>query len=219
MLRVGLTGELGSGKSTVARLLAAHGAIVLSSDEMGRVMMQPGEPVYLAIVHHFGPCVQLPDGQLDRPALARLAFDPEYPRVDELNDIVHPAVITEQERLTAAIARTQPDAIVIVESALLFTTKIAGIDKRFDCIVLVTAPEATKIERFVARATGGRQPAPEEQDALKKDGLARLSKQRTTGVADFTLENNSGMDDLTRKVNALWNELLKLATSKLKTRN
>src|ERR1700761_2076094 len=101
MLRVGLTGELGAGKSTVARMLAERGAHVYSSDEMGRALMQPGQPVYDEIVAQFGPDVVRPEGSLDRGALARMAFDPARPRVEELNAIVHPAVLAVQARLLA----------------------------------------------------------------------------------------------------------------------
>ena len=90
MLRVGLTGELGSGKSTVAHLLGQYGAVVLSSDEMGRALMQPGAPVFAAIADAFGPGVLASDGTLDRKALAALAFAPKHPRVEELNCLIHP---------------------------------------------------------------------------------------------------------------------------------
>jgi dephospho-CoA kinase len=118
MLRVGLTGSLGSGKSTAARMFAALGAHVLQSDAIGRNLMQPGETVHAAIAAHFGPGVVLPDGTLDRAALAQIAFAEE--RVEELNAIVHPAVIARQSELSEQIARSQPDAVVIVESALIF---------------------------------------------------------------------------------------------------
>ena len=93
MLRVGLTGDLGSGKSTVARMLAERGAVVLSSDEMGRALMQPGERPYAQIIAAFGSGIVAADGSLDRRKLAALAFDARNPRVDELNAIIHPAVI------------------------------------------------------------------------------------------------------------------------------
>ncbi len=108
MLRVGLTGELGSGKTTFGRMLGQRGAVVLSSDEIARHMMQPAEPVYRAIVDHFGRGVLLPGGSLNRKMLADLAFDPNRPRVDELNAIVHPPVIEEQERRIARIERDSP---------------------------------------------------------------------------------------------------------------
>ncbi len=110
MLRVGLTGGLGSGKSTAAKLFAAHGAHVLQSDAIGRELMQPGQAVYAAIVQHFGPGVVLPDGRLDRAALAQIAF--AEGRVEELNAIVHPggdraAGRAESRHLRARIRRSR----------------------------------------------------------------------------------------------------------------
>src|SRR5271154_1819266 len=146
MLRVGLTGGLGSGKSTAARLFAAQGAPVLQSDAIGRELMEPGQAVYAAIVKHFGKDVVLPDARLDRGALAKIAFTDG--RVEELNAIVHPAVIARQAELTEAIFQRDPRAVVIVESALIFETNYSGQpgDKtrwhnRFDRTILVTAPE------------------------------------------------------------------------------
>src|SRR5882757_2780114 len=121
MLRVGLTGSLGSGKSTAARLFAQHGAYVLQADEIARDLMQPGEAVYNSIVQHFGPDVVQADGTLNRTELARIAFADG--RVEELNAIVHPATIAEQAAITSEIAEDDPVAVVIVESALLFETK------------------------------------------------------------------------------------------------
>jgi dephospho-CoA kinase len=113
MLRVGLTGGLGSGKSTAARLFAALGAHVLQADAIGRLMMEPGESVYAAILAHFGDSVVAADGTLDRKALARIAF--AEGRVEELNAIVHPAVIARQAELSEAIFARDPEAVVIVE--------------------------------------------------------------------------------------------------------
>src|SRR6202051_4196398 len=121
MLRVGLTGGLGSGKSTAARLFAALVAHVLQSDAIGRELMEPGQAVHSAIVDHFGNGVVLPDGRLDRVVLAKIAFDDK--RVEELNAIVHPAVIARQAELSEAIFQQDRRAIVIVESALIFETK------------------------------------------------------------------------------------------------
>ncbi|HXS13757.1 MAG TPA: dephospho-CoA kinase [Acidobacteriaceae bacterium] len=211
MLRVGLTGELGSGKSTVARMLAAHGAVVLSSDEMGRAMMQAGHPAFAQIVERFGPAILKPDGTLNRDALARLAFDPTNPRIEDLNAIIHPAVITAQAEQVAAIARTQPHAIILVESALIFSTKHTpqgGWRSRFDCIILVTAPEDTKIDRFIQRTAPGSSDAP-----LRDDARRRLEAQRATIPADirsYTLENDGSISDLQRNVDALWSQLVDL---------
>src|ERR1700761_1939578 len=112
MLRVGLTGDLGSGKSTVARMLAQRGAIVFSSDEMGRQLMQPGTKVYEDIAARFGQGVVTADGSLSRNELSKLAF--AQGRVEELNEIVHPAVIAEQQRRIEELAKTQPHAITVV---------------------------------------------------------------------------------------------------------
>ncbi len=197
MLRVGLTGELGSGKSTVARLLAEHGAVVLSSDEMARAMMQPGHAVYQAIVACFGPEIVLADGQLDRAELARLAFSPGTSRVEELNAIIHPAVLAEQERLLDEIGRMQPRAIVVIESALIFTTKYSGQQpwrKRFDRLVLVTAPDEVKLQRYLGRVRAGRQLSAAEQQAYRQDALARLAAQRIPPSAhgECLVIDNSG---------------------------
>ena len=154
-LRVGLTGGLGSGKSTVAGMLAKKGAHVLSADEIGRSLMQPGTAVFDAIVQSFGPSVVQHDGVLNRPELARLAF--AGGRVEELNAIVHPATIARQGELVDAIFARDADAVVVIESALIFETRHGdGWRDRFDRLVLVTAPESLKIERFVLRSGGWR---------------------------------------------------------------
>jgi dephospho-CoA kinase len=153
-LRVGLTGGLGSGKSTVAALLAARGAHILSADDLGRQLMEPGTSVFEAIVQRFGLEVVQPDGRLDRATLARISFAEN--RVEELNAIVHPATIALQGEMTAALFAREPSAIVVVESALIFETKYGeGWRERFDCLVLVTAPEEQKIARFIARSSSG----------------------------------------------------------------
>src|SRR5579875_1511698 len=155
MLRVGLTGELGSGKSTVASMLAQHGAIIFSSDEMGRAMMQPGHNAFEQILARFGPSVLQPDGTLNRSALAKLAFDPQNPRIEELNAIIHPAVIAAQAERITELTSTPPHAVVVIESALIFSTKHGpgrGWADRFDCIVVVTAPDEIKIDRFIQRS-------------------------------------------------------------------
>lgn len=221
MLRVGLTGELGSGKSTVARMLGAHGAILLSSDEMARAMMQPGQAIYAKIVEQFGGGVVRADGTLDRSALGRLAFNPENPRVEELNAIIHPAVIAEQARLISDLGRTRPDAIVVVESALIFTTRHAlegGWRKRFDCIVIVSASEAQKIARFVDRVRAGRELSTEERRTLEADARTRLAEQRSAPPVEpsptiFTVSNNGGLTELQSQVDALWPRLQTLGNA------
>ncbi|CAN5754900.1 hypothetical protein BH10ACI4_BH10ACI4_15070 [soil metagenome] len=209
MLCVGLTGGLGAGKSTAARMFAALGAQVLSSDEMARAMMQPGHPVYAAIVERFGAAVVLADGTLDRVALSRIAF--AEGRVEELNTIVHPAVIARQEELVEAIAVQDPHAVVMIESALVFETKHAGDEpwrKRFDKIVLVTAPEELKVARFVARASKGVAVSDSERDALEAEARRRLglqmSDERKASLSDYVLTNDGPETELEWQVDQLW---------------
>lgn len=214
MLRVGLTGGLGSGKSTAARMFASHGAHVLQSDAIGRELMEPSQPVHAAIANHFGAAVVQPDGRLDRAALARIAFDDR--RVDELNAIVHPAVIARQAEITEAIFQQNPRAVVIVESALIFETKYAGTqstDKapwhnRFDRIILVTAPEEVKISRFVARCAAGEVLTPERREKLEAEARLRLAQQipddQKSALCDYVLTNDGPIKELEWQVDQLW---------------
>ena len=218
MLRVGLTGDLGSGKSTVAAMFAARGAVVLSSDETARAMMQRGESVYNVIVAQLGSEVVAADGTLDRRKLAQMAFDPASPRVAELNAIIHPAVLAEQAKQVAAFAGT--DKIVVVESALVFTVSAAGASaygqsaeqrrERFDRIVLVVASEARKISRFVERVLGGRVPSAEERVALEADARRRLALQDTESHAAecLVVRNDGSLGELEAQVESVWRELV-----------
>jgi dephospho-CoA kinase len=210
-----LTGDLGSGKSTVAAMLAERGAVVFSSDEMGRQMMQPGHLVFDQIVRSFGKKVLATDGTLDRAALAKLAFAGETPRVEELNALVHPAVIAEQQRLLAALAKSQPHAIAVVESALIFTTTFAGGEgwqERFDTVVCVTAPESVKVARFVERV---RQPgwSAEQVAAAEVDAKYRLEQQRAAKKFEkncLVVANDGSREDLELRVGVVWGALTRL---------
>ncbi len=217
MLRVGLTGGLGSGKSTAAHRFAALGAQVIYSDDIGRELMQPGHAVYAAIVAHFGPEVVKADGALDRSALARLAFgggESGGGRIEELNAIVHPATIARQAELIGQIAARDADAVAIVESALIFETRFGGkggLRSRFDKLILVCAPQALKVARFVARAAGGRSLNEEERHALEADARRRIARQiddeQKAASCDYVLTNDGPVEQLLAQVDALWPEL------------
>src|SRR3954470_24164412 len=183
MLRVGLTGGLGSGKSTVAGILRELGAQVIEADELGRALMERGEHVYEQIVATFGLEVGGADGRLDRPRLAGLAF--EGGRLDELNAIVHPAVIAAQQRWMGEVFVRDPGAVAVVESALIFEVErdarargeregvLATWRNRFDHIIVLTAPDEVKIGRYAARiASSG--PA---REAAVRDARIRLARQ------------------------------------------
>ena len=211
MLRVGLTGGLGSGKSTAARLFAALGARVLQSDAIGRELMEPGQPIYDGMTAHFGPGVVRPDGTLDRAALARIAFTEG--RVEELNAIAHPLVIARQMALTEEIFQREPRAVVMVESALIFETNYGSVDgagwqRRFDRIILVTAPEEVKIARFVARSSGGKAISEEQRAEFEEEARRRLAQQisdeQKSALSDYVLTNGGALTELEWQVDQLW---------------
>jgi dephospho-CoA kinase len=220
MLRVGLTGGLGSGKSTAAQMFAALGAYVSQSDAVGRELMEPGQAVYLGIVEHFGESVLLADGRLDRSALARIAF--AEGRVEELNAIVHPAVIAWQAEWSREIFAKDSHAVVIVESALIFETNYSGAshgessqnaggtrwNRRFDRIILVTAPEEIKIARFVARSAANTVLSAERRAELEAEAHRRLAQQipdeQKSALCDYVLTNGGALTELEWQVDQLW---------------
>lgn len=217
MLRVALTGGIGSGKTTAAHIFRELGCFVSQSDEVGRAMMQPGQPVYHRIVQRFGPGVVQPDGSLNRAALARIAFAED--RAEDLNSIVHPAVIAAQAEWMRQIGEQHPAAVAMVESALVFETKHAAEPgdsspwrSRFDRIVLVTAPESLRITRFVdrylARATGSIET---ERVAAEADARNRMRAQwtdeRKAALSDAVIPNEGTLPELRQHVVETWQRL------------
>jgi dephospho-CoA kinase len=217
MLRVGLTGGLGSGKSTVAAALRELGAEVIEADELGRELMEPGQPVYAEIVRVFGPEVVGPDGQLNRARLAEMAFKGE--RVNELNAIIHPAVIAAQQRWMDQVFVRNPAAVAVVESALIFEVErdarlrgesesvLADWRRRLDRIVVVTAPDELKIARYVARVCV----AGADRAAAEADARLRLASQIPDAIkaarADYVIDNSGDKETLLAQVEKLWQRL------------
>jgi dephospho-CoA kinase len=217
MLRVGLTGGLGSGKSTVAAMLRELGAEVIESDELGRALMEPGQSAFNAIVRLFGDAVVMPDGRLDRARLAELAF--RGGRVKELNAIVHPAVIEAQRQWMDEVFTRDPAAVAVVVSALIFEVErdarqrseagamYTELRKRIDRIILVTAPDDAKIARYVARIA----PSAINREVAEADARSRLAHQipdhEKAPRADYLLENTGDIDALRAKVAQLWPRL------------
>ena len=214
MLRVGLTGGLGSGKSTVARMLRELGAQVIESDELGRALMEPGHSVYDEIVRVFGPEVVGADGRLNRNKLADLAFKAE--RVKELNAIIHPAVIGAQREWMEKVFAKDPEAVAVVVSALIFEVErdakdsdnamgvYSDLRKRIDRVVLVTASDQEKISRYIARVcTCGM-----GMEKAEADARARLAHQipdsEKIGRADYVIENSGDIEELRVQVERLW---------------
>jgi len=219
MLRVGLTGGLGSGKSTVAGYFRELGAQLIEADEMGRALMEPGHAVYDEIVEVFGPEVVRADGKLDRARLAELAF--RGGRLDELNAIVHPAVIEAQGDWMRAVFARDPKAIAVVESALIFEVErdarlrgesegvLSYWRRRFDRVIVVTAPDDLKIARYVAKISPGGW-----DDKVAADARSRLARQlddeSKASRADFVLENAGDLAALRAQAEAVWRQLVEL---------
>ncbi len=218
MLRVGLTGGLGSGKTTVAAIFRSLGAQVMEADAVGRAMMQPGQSVYAQIVKVFGPAVVRSDGTLDRRKLATIAFTEG--RLEELNAIVHPPVIAEQRRWMEALEKEQPDAVAIYETALLFeASKAEGTrdwQERFDRRILVTAPEALRIARYVVRM-GGPHADAAQRAALEEEARERIAAQmpeeEKIRLSDTVIRNDASLEDVTRQTEAVYRELCALEKS------
>ncbi len=218
MLRVGLTGGLGSGKSTVAGYLRELGAHVIEADALGRELMEPGHAVFDRIVSSFGPEVVQPDGRLDRVRLAALAF--QNGRLQELNAIVHPAVIAAQKQWMKQVFHRDPAAVAVIESALIFEVErdarargetesiLADWRRRIDRVIVVTAPDELKIARYAARVAKD-EPA---RQAAGADARVRLTHQipdaEKAARADYVLENGGDLGALRAKVVAVWQRLV-----------
>ena len=217
MLRVGLTGGLGSGKSTVAGFLREFGAQIIEADLLGRKMMEPGQPVYREIVRVFGPEVVSADGRLNRARLAELAF--QGGRLNDLNAIVHPAVIAAQQRWINEVADRDPAAVAVIESALIFEvvrdaqargekeSLLADWRRRIDRVVLVTAPDELKIARYAARVS----PSGPAREAALADARVRLTHQipdaQKAAMSDYVIDNSGDKAALYDQVASLWQTL------------
>lgn len=194
MLKVGLTGGIGSGKSTVARELARLGALVVDADEVARAVVEPGTAGLAAVVAEFGSDVLRPDGSLDRAALGRAVFADDGALL-RLERILHPLVAAEMARRTQQVA----GAVVVVHDVPLIVEK--GLAGDYDLVVVVGASEEVRLARVVA-----------ERGMVPADVLARMRAQADDGarraVADVWLENEGTPQDLREAVCRLWTDRL-----------
>ncbi|MFE4355983.1 MULTISPECIES: dephospho-CoA kinase [Streptomycetaceae] len=199
MLKIGLTGGIGAGKSEVSRLFAAHGAVIVDSDVIAREVVAPGTDGLAAVVAEFGPGVLREDGSLDRPALGAVVFaDPE--RLKALNAIVHPLVRTRSAELEAAAA---PDAVVVHDVPLLAENGLAPL---FDLVVVVDAADDVRLDRLV-RLRGM---AEEEARARM---AAQASRDGRLEIADLVIDNGGGLAELEARVAEVWAELVRRAAA------
>lgn len=201
MLLVGLTGNIASGKSTVARLLAERGALIIDADVLARRAVDPGTRALAAIAERWGERVLQADGTLDRAALRDIVFDqPE--ELEALNEIVHPEVARLREEELAA-ARARGASMVVSDIPLLFEKQLTEL---FDYIVLVDAPRSIRLERLVNDR------GLSHDDAMKMIA-AQMPAELKRARADFVIENDGTIDALAPQVEQLWSSLARTAES------
>ncbi|MEH0543671.1 dephospho-CoA kinase [Streptomyces sp. B21-105] len=197
MLKVGLTGGIGAGKSEVSRLLVEHGAVLIDADRIAREVVAPGTPGLAAIVDAFGEDVLTPDGSLDRPRLGSIVFaDPE--RLALLNSIVHPLVGARSHDLETAAPK---DAVVVHDVPLLTENGLAPL---YDVVIVVDAGPDTQLDRLV-RLRG----------MTEADARARMAAQATREnrreIADIVIDNDVPLPELEQRVQDVWDDLLRRA--------
>jgi dephospho-CoA kinase len=193
VLRVGLTGGIGSGKSEVARRLVAHGAVLIDADLIAREVVEPGTPGLAAVVAEFGEDVLLPDGTLDRERLGSIVFA-DAGRLAALNAIVHPLVGRRMRELAAA---APADAVVVYDVPLLTENDLAG---DYDTVVVVDAPVETQLARLVG-ARGM------TEEAARARIAAQATREQRHAIADHVIDNSGPLEKLSAQVDALWTEL------------
>jgi dephospho-CoA kinase len=203
VLRVGLTGGVACGKSAVAKMFAELGANIVDADTIAHELYRPGQEVLQELVKHFGPEILKPDGELDRAKLATLVFDGG--RVEELNKIVHPSVIRQQDQWMRSLGEKDPYAVAIVEAALILE---AGVKDHFDRIMVVTCRPAQKVTRFAQR-TG--MSADAARADVERRNKAQMSDEEKARRADFVIDNSGPVEETRHQVQRIYSELKVLA--------
>ncbi|MFE0435787.1 dephospho-CoA kinase [Streptomyces nigra] len=197
MLKVGLTGGIGAGKSEVSRLLVEHGAVLIDADRIAREVVAPGTPGLAAVVEAFGEDVLAADGSLDRPRLGSIVFaDPE--RLAVLNSIVHPLVLARSRELEDAAAE---DAVVVHDVPLLTENGLAPL---YDLVIVVDADPGTQLDRLV-RLRGM------TEDDARARMAAQATREQRRAIADIVIDNDVPLDELRRRVKDVWEDLVRRA--------
>jgi dephospho-CoA kinase len=208
MLKVGLTGGIAAGKSVVGEMFVSLGAHLVQADRIAHSLMQPGEAVYNEVVRHFGGGILNPDGSVNRAKLAEIAFgaatDAEgkrASRIEELNRIVHPAVIRSQDEWMRAIGAQDPRAVAIVEAALILE---AGAVEHFDRLIVVTCNAEKRVARFAARQKIDLEAARKE---VVRRMAAQLPDEEKIKAADHVIDNSGSLDQSREQVRVVWETL------------
>jgi dephospho-CoA kinase len=217
LLKVGLTGGIASGKTVVGEMFVALGAHLVQADRIAHQLMLPGQPVYNDVVRHFGGGILNPDLSVNRAKLAEAAFGSAGPassaalsRVQELNRIVHPAVIRSQDEWMEEMGRQDPHAVAIVEAALILE---AGAAKRFDRLIVVTCSDEQRIARFAARQKLDLDAARKE---VERRMAAQLPEAEKIKAADYVIDNSGSLDHTREQVRQVWQKLSADATNSSK---
>lgn len=223
MLKVGLTGGIASGKSVVGEMFVALGARLVQADRIAHELMRPGQPVYNEVVRHFGGAILNPDLSVNRAKLAEAAFgssasssfavDPSVAsripsRVHELNRIVHPAVIRGQEEWMEQVGSEDPNAVAMVEAALILE---AGAAKRFDRLIVVTCSDGQRVARFASRQKLGLEAAGKE---VARRMAAQLPEEEKIKAADYVIANSGSLEQTREQVSQVWQQLSAQAASR-----
>ena len=195
MIRVGLTGGIGSGKSTVARMLAEHGAIVIDADRVAREIVEPGQPALAEIADRFGPDVIEKSGALDRAGLAAIVFH-DTTALADLNAITHPRVAERTEEL---ISNAPEDSIVVYDMPLLVENDLA---EGWDTVIVVIADRQVRIARLRERGL--------EDDDIEARMARQASDEERRAVADIVIENSGSLGDLESQIDMVWSSLAAL---------
>ena len=216
MLKVGLTGGIASGKTVVGEMFVALGARLVQADRIAHQLMLPGQPVYNEVVRHFGGGILNPDLSINRGKLAEAAFGsasstansgqiaaaatiPE--RIQELNRIVHPAVIRSQNEWMDEMGRQNPEGVAMVEAALILE---AGAAKSFDRLIVLTCSDEQRVARFAKRQKLSLEAARKE---VARRMAAQLPEEEKIKAADFVIDNSGSLERTRAQVEQVWQRL------------
>ena len=207
MLRVGLTGGIGSGKTAVAKVLNEEGAYLIDADQIARELVQPHKPAWKELVRVFGKEILTGNGLIHRKKLAAQVFSNEEKR-NLLNQILHPRILKEMKRRAEEIRRKDTEAIVVVDAALLVET---GAYREMDKVIVVASTEAQQVERVKKR-----------EGASEEDTRRIVAAQMTLGeklqAADFVIQNEGSLEETKMKAREVFQELRKIVLKKRKER-
>jgi dephospho-CoA kinase len=220
MLKVGLTGGIASGTSVVGEMFVALGAHLLQADRLAHELMRPGQPVYDEVVRHFGQAILDPDRSVNRAKLAEAAFggsggsgSPDSPaessmaasqmssRIEELNRIVHPAVLRRQDEWMEEVGRQDPNAVAMVEAALILE---AGAAKSFDRLIVVKSTDEERFARFARRQNLPLEAARKE---VQRRMAAQLPEEIKIKAANYVIDNTGSLDRAREQVQRIWEAL------------